>query len=268
MWHSLGEFLQQPEALRVEITTYAEDRRSSARGEESEAKRLVERHRQLERQRIRLVDAYPAGVLDVSELRQRGERLEVEQGEIHRRQEELQALKASQVRVEEIYQEVEAFCARLREGLDRLTFEERQKVVRWLVERVVGKGGEVTVEHVIPLQGRYRPDKKAHGTSREAMPTRPKREVPKTSRGAEVASSSESHFGGMWLANRADVQGAEEPVCARCVPHDEREHRRGADLGGAAHARRQSSALQPRAGARPTRALASLHADDVVDRVP
>ncbi|EQD38339.1 DNA recombinase, partial [mine drainage metagenome] len=120
VWRSLGEFLQRPEVLKVEIAAYAEDRRSSARGEASEEKRLVERQRQLERQRARLVDAYQAGLLEVSELRQRGERLEIEQGEIRRREEELQALKASGARVEEIYQEVEVFCARLREGMDRL----------------------------------------------------------------------------------------------------------------------------------------------------
>jgi site-specific DNA recombinase len=201
VWQSLGEFLRKPEVLKVEIATYAEGRRTSSKSEESEDKRLGERVRQLERQRSRLVDAFQAGLLDVKELRLRGERLEVELGEVRRRQEELGALRASGARADEVFREVEVFCARLRQGFDRLTFEERVRVVKWLVERVVVKEGEVTVEHVIPLQGRYR---------RETSPPGEFLAPPKDARDerridTDVTKGSPpptGKFGGMWLADR------------------------------------------------------------------
>ncbi|MHB1916510.1 MAG: hypothetical protein ACYCPN_04755, partial [Thermoplasmata archaeon] len=103
----------------------------------------------------------------------------------------------NRARVEETCREVETFCARLREGLDRLTFEERVKVVRWLIERVVVKDGEVTVEHIIPLTGRYRRDKE-----RAEGPRPPTSNDKGRSAEGSVPSeqaSSKGPFGGMRL---------------------------------------------------------------------
>lgn len=49
-----------------------------------------------------------------------------------------------------------AFAATLRLGFDRLTFAERQQLVRLLIERVVVTGERVTIEHAVPLTGRFR----------------------------------------------------------------------------------------------------------------
>lgn len=232
VWSSLGEFLQKPEVLKVEIATYAEDRRRSTQGEETEANRQEERRRQLSRQRTRLVDAYQAGLLDQSELKMRGERIEAEEGEARRRLAELQALKVSGVKAEELYREAEAFCARLREGLERLTFEDRVKVVRWLVERVVVKGGEVIVEHVIPLTGRFRRNTPGSDPPR---PGPPAGSPPQTE---AVAASIQTRmparrgdFGGMWLQRRVGVQGTKESICTRSGEHDQSIGGGGTDLG-------------------------------------
>ncbi|MHB1435322.1 MAG: hypothetical protein ACYCPN_05355 [Thermoplasmata archaeon] len=140
----------------------------------------------------------------------RGERLETEEGESRRRLAELQALKASGVKAEELYRQAEVFCARLREGLDHLTFEERVKVVRWLIERVVVKDGEVTVEHVIPLEGRFRRDSVGSGGRGDVPISGPAKlqEVAAPSSppsGAPVAGD----FGGMWLQRLGPLSGPE-----------------------------------------------------------
>jgi len=250
VWSSLCGFLQKPEVLKVEIATYAEDRRRSAQGEETEAKRLQERMRQLGRQRARLVDAYQAGVLEISELKARGERIEVEEGETRRRLAELQALKASGVRAEELYRQTEEFCARLREGLVRLPSEEKVKLVRWLIERVVVKGGEVTVEHVIPLVGRFRRDAPgSHAPGGGGSPTIPNPAGAQGSQTGAGGTAREGDFGGMWLQRRIDVQGSEVALRSRQVPDHERACDRGVDLVGAAHADPEPTDLQPRAEA-------------------
>ena len=43
----------------------------------------------------------------------------------------------------------------LRDGMHTLSFEERQRVIRLLVERVVVNGDSVTIEHVVPITGRF-----------------------------------------------------------------------------------------------------------------
>jgi site-specific DNA recombinase len=43
----------------------------------------------------------------------------------------------------------------LRDGLDTLDFLGRQRLVRLLLERVVVTGDQLTIEHAIPLSGRF-----------------------------------------------------------------------------------------------------------------
>jgi site-specific DNA recombinase len=211
VWSSLATFLQRPEVLRVEIAAYLDDRRSSSKGEETERHRLEERARQLGRQRARLVDAYQAGLLELKELRGRGERLETELGEVQRRQGELEGLRLRRARAEEVFQEVEAFCRKLREGLERLTFDERRQVIRWILERVVVKDGAVTVEHIIPLTGRFRPPT---GSSAEGDQS-PVAVLSEPATSAEAVPREGSHgafaqFSGMWTDRQGRLPPLEE----------------------------------------------------------
>jgi hypothetical protein len=50
---------------------------------------------------------------------------------------------------------LEAFAAAIRDGLEALDFAGRQRLVRLLVERVIVLGEDVTIEHVVPLSGRF-----------------------------------------------------------------------------------------------------------------
>ena len=153
VWKSVEELLQKPEAVRTEIEVFVKNREAAGPAEAGEEARLKTREGELDRQRARLVDAYQAGLLGLEELRMRGERLEREQGEVRRRRAELQTLREEGARMTGVLRDAETFCARLREGLERLTFDDRKRLVRWLVERVVvQKGGEVVVEHILPLR--------------------------------------------------------------------------------------------------------------------
>ncbi len=44
----------------------------------------------------------------------------------------------------------QTFCHSVAEGLDRLSFEERQELLRLVVDRVTVKNGTVSIETVIP----------------------------------------------------------------------------------------------------------------------
>lgn len=71
------------------------------------------------------------------------------------RAKELQAQHADAARLGEREAQLEAFAAAVREGLDALDFEGRQRLVRLLIERVVVTGERVTIEHAVPLSGRF-----------------------------------------------------------------------------------------------------------------
>lgn len=73
---------------------------------------------------------------------------------------------------------VASFCETVNKGLDSLTFEGKQSLLRFLVERIVVEEGKVRVEAVIPLDGEtvdsvgLRPQSRITGTGWGAAPAR------------------------------------------------------------------------------------------------
>ncbi|WP_437815012.1 hypothetical protein [Sorangium sp. So ce1078] len=139
--------LQEIEAWRSSRAGEDQSRRDRARLESAE--------RKLQRQIERLVDAYQAGAISVEELKARRERLDAEQRAVRVRLQEVTAQDQDRARVEQLTDDVKAFAATLREGLDKLDFASRQRLVRLLIERVVVTGDHVAIEHAIPLSGRF-----------------------------------------------------------------------------------------------------------------
>jgi site-specific DNA recombinase len=117
--------------------------------------RLEKTQRQLAGQIDRLVDAYTAGAITVHELKARRERLEATLQATRARAEELAAQDQDRARLERLGEDLETFASTLRDGLDKLDFAGRQRLVRLLIERVVVTGDQITIEHAIPLSGRF-----------------------------------------------------------------------------------------------------------------
>ena len=72
-----------------------------------------------------------------------------------KRQDEIAALRQREISMESILSDVDSFAATIRNGLETLTFQEKRKLIELLVERVIVKRNDVTVENVVPLKGRF-----------------------------------------------------------------------------------------------------------------
>src|SRR6185369_4317065 len=91
----------------------------------------------------------------IVELKARRERLEAARAAARVRVEELTALELDRSRLEALGEDLAAFAATLRAGLQNLDFHGRQRLVRLLVERVIVTGTHVAIEHAIPMSGRF-----------------------------------------------------------------------------------------------------------------
>jgi site-specific DNA recombinase len=154
VWTTLTEWLQHPETLATEIAAWRESR-AAEDPRRRECTRLEATARRLQQQIDRLVDAYQYGALDVHELKARRERAEAEIHATGARLDDLRAQQADSERLDQLGQYLADFAAMMRDGLDALDFAGRQRLVRLLVERVVVRGSEVTVEYAVPLGGRF-----------------------------------------------------------------------------------------------------------------
>jgi site-specific DNA recombinase len=154
VWDGLVEWLRSPRMLREEVSAWKAARQS--RGELARQRaQLQKTFRQIDSQIGRLVDAYQGGALTVHELKARRERLTAMRDMTAEQERQLDAQELDRSRLEALADDITAFAATLTDGIAELDFAGRQRLVRLLVERVVLKDDVVTIEHVVPLSGRF-----------------------------------------------------------------------------------------------------------------
>jgi hypothetical protein len=155
VWDALCEWLQEPEVLRAELDVLNGTTSGIWDVEGKEAERLRASKVEWERQIQRLLDAYQAGAIQMAELKERRSDLASRIHVTEIRLDELETANRQRIKVDDLLGSVEAFAQKLRQRLEDLSFEERRQVVLLLIERVVIRGEEITIEHVVPLEGRF-----------------------------------------------------------------------------------------------------------------
>jgi site-specific DNA recombinase len=148
VWTSVRELLQDPARVLDEWC-----RRGT---HESATRRLREQQEELtravttqEKTLQRLVDAYEAGAIELDELHRRSDRV---RQRIRRAQEDLEAVSAQLERVVELREvagQLTAFANKVHSGLDRLSWQDRQQIIRTLLSRIDIDGERVTIVYRI-----------------------------------------------------------------------------------------------------------------------
>jgi site-specific DNA recombinase len=154
VWDAIRTWVQRPEMLQREIQAWQASRQAAS-SVTKELARLEGARHQLELQVERLLDAYQRGAMSVEQLKARRERLDAAMDAARARGEDLAAQQMDSTRITRIADDIAAFAATLRDGIDTLNFTDRQRLVRLLLERVVVTGDNLTIEHAIPLSGRF-----------------------------------------------------------------------------------------------------------------
>ena len=104
----------------------------------------------VERQQQRLLDAYLNEAFDMEKLTEEGERLEARKKSLLAERIELRDAQVTAEALDRSTAEFDGFLAEISAGLEALTFEERQKLLRLLVEKITYEDGKAKVEIVIP----------------------------------------------------------------------------------------------------------------------
>ena len=80
-------------------------------------------------------------------------KLKVRRQSLERMVKEMELRLHQEAESESALRQLERFCQRVSDGLEALAFEERQELLRLVVEKVVVEGEKVRVETVIPIDG-------------------------------------------------------------------------------------------------------------------
>ena len=149
VWVDLCRMLAEPEAIRGALERAhgghwlpqeLQARRDGLRRGQADVGRQVER----------LTEVYLAGVVGLEEYRRRRRDLERREEAFAAQGRQLEAQVDRQVKIARLGSNLDAFCGRVRQGLDQATWEQKQQLIEWLVARVVVTDGEVEIRYVIP----------------------------------------------------------------------------------------------------------------------
>jgi site-specific DNA recombinase len=149
VWDHVKASLSDPAVLRMQYEQGRGDPAVNVRAEQ-EWVRLERKLTALDREVTRLIDAYQAEVIELSELAERRRRIEDHGLMLQERVGEIEQQRADQAAELRLLEGVEAFCASVRGALAEPSFEVQHKVVQLVVDRIVVEDKRVVIEHVVP----------------------------------------------------------------------------------------------------------------------
>jgi len=150
VWEVITGLVQDPQKLESEyqsrLTTTEQD------NSEQERKRLESELKRLDRASDRFLDLYGDEHIDREQL---DNKLYENSGQKKRITEQLQKLdlrKQEEANQHRRWQDLRAFCDSVSAGLSNLNADERQRLLRLLLERVTINGKSIRIELAVPLE--------------------------------------------------------------------------------------------------------------------
>ena len=150
VWDHVHRMIADPDTLRSQFGTLAQAPDGPTDGR-AEAEKWAAQLRRLDREEVRLVDAYQAEAISLDELKERREQLQIRRQSTIAQRDAAATARASRASSDAAWREWTTFSDRIRDRLESLSPNERQLVLQLVVERVIVKDGAVEVRHVIPL---------------------------------------------------------------------------------------------------------------------
>jgi site-specific DNA recombinase len=152
VWNHVAGLLADPDQLLAQFDRFAAAPDPGSAREQAAEQQLRARLDRTARADKRLLDAYQAGAVSLSELSERRQHLAQERQALEQQQGERVRLRQQQLQAEAVRTNVTAFCDRIRGRLDDATLAEKQAILQLVIERIIVGDGRLEIRHVIPLR--------------------------------------------------------------------------------------------------------------------
>jgi site-specific DNA recombinase len=149
VWDHAKALLSDPAVLRTQYEQGRGDPAVDVRAEQ-ERVRLERKLAALDREVRRLVDAYQAEVIELTELAERRRRIEDQGRMLRERVREIAHQRTERTAELRLLEGVDTFCASVRGAMEEPSCTVQQKVLQLVVNRIVVEDNRVIIEHVVP----------------------------------------------------------------------------------------------------------------------
>jgi site-specific DNA recombinase len=154
VWSAVSDALRRPEVL-VEEYQQRVARASSQDNLKAEARLVETALKRTQSQEDRITDAYVGGAMDLGRYKSEMDKLRARRSHLQSEASDIGRRVRQEADTRDAVRHLELFCHRVSEGLDTLTFEERQSLLRLVVDRVTLVENGVRVDTVIPTDGEH-----------------------------------------------------------------------------------------------------------------
>jgi site-specific DNA recombinase len=152
VWQSLCDILRTPTVIPQLHALWVQAQGQKVEMLTTQATHLLRRQQRIERQLQRLLDAYQAEAITLSELQARQEKLRTEEVQLKAEITRLTHTREQSIQWQQVHANVDHFCRLLGKNLDCLPFADRQAVTRCLIRKVVVTGEQVDIYYAFPFE--------------------------------------------------------------------------------------------------------------------
>jgi site-specific DNA recombinase len=149
VWSAVTNAIREPKVLVEEYQKLLEAS-NSGNGLEHEGQQVALALKRARLQEDRVTQAYVNEAMDLTRYKKEMERLQARIRELEGISRELDRKSALEQEAQSGLQYLQTFCHNVAEGLDGLSFEERQELLRLVVDQVTVENETVRIETVIP----------------------------------------------------------------------------------------------------------------------
>jgi len=149
VWQSVSALLQDPAVLLEQYRLRQEANYGTP--EQQEQQRHQRKLKSLSREEQRLLDAYQASVIELSDLKERCTRIAEERTRLKARLAALTHHQHEQKRQALLALTVEEFCCTMSAALENPSFDTKRRILRLVVDAIVVDDDQITIKHMIPI---------------------------------------------------------------------------------------------------------------------
>lgn len=151
VWNEVMHLIEHPGLIEEEIQRRVDENPRNKETENRE-KEIEKEMKQIKHAQNKLLDAYQeTECLEISELKNRLQKLRVRENELRKESDSLHALSLLGEKQASLQITVEDFRRQLSENAKEMSVQKKQKILRSLIEEVIIMPGEITINHTIAL---------------------------------------------------------------------------------------------------------------------
>jgi site-specific DNA recombinase len=150
VWQKITELLENPELI---IEQYKRQKDIAlAGGIQKQCQKLEQQIQSYDKQIQRLIDAYQTEIITLKDLENRKSSIEQKASQVQEQIRNIKAVEKKEIDFKKIFDNIEAFCNAIKQGIANANFEDRRKIIELLVEEIIVTNGKVEIAHIIPLE--------------------------------------------------------------------------------------------------------------------